>query len=68
MIAWDAELQGRDIVVTLEYNGRQISAPIDRDDLDEMVQRFTELIIESELDEIEDESDDEWLDDEEDCA
>lgn len=58
MFAWDATLQGRTIVLDLEYNGLVMTIPFDRDDADELAQRLIELVIESDLDEWDDRPDD----------
>lgn len=72
MIAWDAELQGRTLVLNLEQNGRSTTYLLDRDDADELSRALNDLVIESELDDCWDEGDfnldDEVLDDEDDCS
>lgn len=58
MQAWDATLQGREVVLDLDVDGRRATLVLDRDEADELAQRLIELVIESDLDECEDRPED----------
>jgi hypothetical protein len=63
MVTWEATLQGREIVLDLDVDGRRVSATLDRDEADELAQRLIELVIEGDLDECDDPDAEDWADD-----